>query len=117
MPRLTKSTTRVNRLSAIAVTIGLALGGVLLGSSDSGSNSSSSPSVSASPSPSTTGMPVAFQGHTEPTVTKINQVGRATTSRTAQVLEGTSQINKTSVRVRMLGTFDYTDGGGPVGAS
>ena len=116
MPRLTVSTTRVVRLSAIAVTIGLALTACSSGSADSGSNSSSSPSVSASPSPSTTGYPVAFKATLNSTVTKINQVGKGDNqSYGVQVLEGTSQINKTSVRVRMLGTFDYTDEGGPVG--
>ena len=55
---------------------------------------------------------MAFKATLNSTVTKINQVGKGDNqSYGVQVPEGTSQINKTSVRVRMLGTFDYTDKG------
>lgn len=116
MPRTSLTASRFVRVSAIGLSLGLALTACSSQGLDSGSGSSSNPSTSASPSPSATGYPVTFKSTLSSTVTKINQVGKGDDQAYGvQILEGSSQINKTYLRVRMLGTFDYTNKGGQVG--
>lgn len=103
-------------LSAVALCLGLGLTACSSGGSTSGASSSPTASPSASPSPSKTGYPVQFKSTLTSTVTKINNVGKGDSqSYGVQILEGRTQINKAYVRVRMQGTFDYTDKSGPVG--
>ncbi len=103
------------RITIAALCIGVGLTACSSNSSGSGS-ASTNPSSSASPNPSQSGYPVTFKSTLSSVVSKVNSVGKSDQQTYGiNVLEGSSQINKTYVRVRMLGTVDYTDKSGKLG--
>ncbi len=100
--------------------LSLGVAGCSSGSSDSSSSASPAESTqSASPSP--TGTPVKFKSTISSVRSWTDEVGEKgsdadTYTYGVNILEGNTTINDVTVRVRMLGTVDYTNGSGPFGS-
>lgn len=111
------------RKSALALTAsGLAAAALLSGCSTGGSSeptqspSATDASGSTSPSPSASGTEVNFSSSLTSVYSSTDTVGpNKSQVYGTNVLTGVTKINDRSVRVRMLGTVDYTDGSGPIG--
>ena len=70
---------------------------------------------SASPSPNPTGFPVKFSTTVSSKYSKLATVGpNDDKTYGVSVMEGTTTINKQPVRIRMIGSVDYKDSGGPL---
>ncbi len=117
MRRATLTNSAGLRLTIAALCVGVGLTACSSNSSSSGNTSGSpSSSASASPSPSQSGYPVTFKSTLSSVLSRVNSVGKSDQQTYGlNVLEGSSQINKTYVRVRMLATTDLTDKSGKIG--
>ncbi len=107
-------------LTATGLTAAALLSGCSSGSSSEPTQTPSATettgSTSASPSPSTSGTEVDFTSTLSSVYSSTDTVGADKNQvYGTNVLTGVATINNRSVRVRMLGTVDYTDGGGPIG--
>ncbi|MFA7266528.1 MAG: hypothetical protein WC054_09475 [Candidatus Nanopelagicales bacterium] len=106
--------TRLITASALVVALGLGVSACSGGESSTGASESSSPS--ASPSPSQSGYPVEFKSTLRSVQSRVNDVGTSgNQTYGVNVLEGSTEINDVYVKVRMLGTVDYTDKSGTIG--
>ena len=100
--------------SALVVALGLSLGACSSG--ETSTSTSDSPSQSASPSPSQSGYPIEFKSTLRSVQSRVNDVGtKGNQTYGVNVLEGSTEINDVYVKVRMLGTVDYTDNSGTIG--
>lgn len=107
-------------LTATSLTAATLLSGCSSGSSSEPTQTPSATgtaeSTSASPSPSTSGTEVGFNSNLTSIYSSTDTVGADKNQvYGTNVLTGVTTINDRSVRVRMLGTVDYTDGSGPIG--
>ncbi len=107
-------------LTAAGLTAAALLSGCSSGSSSEPTQTPSatdtSASDSASPSPSASGTAVDFNSTLTSVYSSTDTVGADKNMvYGTNVLTGVTTINDRSVRVRMLGTVDYTDGSGPLG--
>lgn len=113
MPRHTSLGSRILIATAIVSVTAVGLSAC---SSEGSSGSAPAPSVSASPSPTQSGYPVEFKSTLRSVQSRVNEVGKSgNQTYGVNVLEGTTMIDKVAVKVRMLGTVDYTDKSGKVG--
>ncbi|MGV1037294.1 MAG: hypothetical protein ACOYD0_09750 [Candidatus Nanopelagicales bacterium] len=107
-------------LTATGLTAAALMSGCSSGSSSEATQTPSATdtagSTSASPSPSASGTEVDFSSTLTSVYSSTDTVGADKNQvYGTNVLTGVATINNRSVRVRMLGTVDYTDGSGPLG--
>ncbi len=114
MPRTSRNRSSLIISVGLALTFAFGVSGCSSGGSASSENSSATPS--ASPSPSQSGYPVEFKSTLRSVQSRVNEVGKSgNQTYGVNVLEGTTDIDGVNVKVRMLGTVDYTDKSGKIG--
>jgi hypothetical protein len=116
MSRTTRRSRRFVVSIATISTAGLALAGCSSGTD--AASESSAPSGDQSQSAQPTGTPVTFKVSVTSVRSWTDVVGKKNADQQTygfNVLEGTTRINDVLVRVRNLGTVDYTNGSGKFG--
>ncbi len=114
MPRTSRNRSSLIISVGLAVTFAFGVNGCSSNSTASNENSSAMPS--ASPSPSQSGYLVEFKSTLRSVQSRVNEVGKSgNQTYGVNVLEGTTEIDDVDVKVRMLGTVDYTDKSGKIG--
>jgi hypothetical protein len=111
---------RPSRHFAVSIAVISALGLALAGCSSATdtSSDSASPSNEQNESAQPTGTPVTFKTTATSVRSWLDVVGKKNADEQTygfNVLEGTTRINDVLVRVRNLGTVDYTNGSGKFG--
>ena len=111
---------RPSRHFAVSIAVISALGLALAGCSSATdtSSDSASPSNERNESAQPTGTPVTFKTTATSVRSWLDVVGKKNADEQTygfNVLEGTTRINDVLVRVRNLGTVDYTNGSGKFG--
>ncbi len=116
---MSRTLSRPRRLSysiAAVSALGIALTGCSSGSDSATDSSSPSSQQSASPEPSA--VPASFKSTVTSVRSWVSDVGKKKDGQQTygvNILEGTTQINDVTVRVRNMGTVDYTEGSGDFG--